>query len=276
MSGASDVPAMGTIDGLCSPCHDPHGVSPALGDKQAYALPMLKGTWLSSPYKEDGPPMTNDGYSGTNSFYNYGNYWLSGFVRPYPQKADPRPAGSWRSDRNTFNMVDLSLQANQPAPYNRVSEEAETFAGLCLRCHPKETLTSEAGATPTATIPWATPERIHRAVKGWGWSEGETPREHSYTCSKCHQPHASGLPRLMQTNCLNYPHRGKQLSGGSPVASGFSYPNRYGRFPNGWWDNGYFDLNSTAICHGAPTANGSANWPDNQGWNTVTPWTGGQ
>lgn len=276
VSGSSNINAMGSIDGLCTPCHDPHGISPSLGTKQAYALPILKGTWLSSPYKEDGPPLMNDGYGGTGNFYNRFNAWSGGYVRPYPQKADPKPAGSWRSDRNTFNMVDLSLQANQPGPFNRINEEADTFAGLCIRCHPKTALTSEASSKPTTATTWATSERIHRSVKGWGWVDGETPREHSYTCSKCHKPHASGLPRLMQTNCLNYPHRGRQVSGGTPVVTGRSYANKFGRFPNGWWDNGYFSQYSTGICHGAPTANGSTNWPNNQGWNTVTPWTGGQ
>ncbi|MDD2366991.1 MAG: cytochrome c3 family protein, partial [Desulfuromonadaceae bacterium] len=46
----------GKINGLCTPCHDPHGVSLTLGDKMPYAVPLLKGTWLTSPYREDGPP----------------------------------------------------------------------------------------------------------------------------------------------------------------------------------------------------------------------------
>jgi len=259
---ANDFPTMGTIDGLCTPCHDPHGVSPALGDKKVYALPMLKGTWLSSPYKEDGPS------SSAANFNNSRNYWNN--TRPYAQKPDPQPAGTWRTDRNTFNQADLSLQANQPAVYDRVSEDAATFAGLCLRCHPKETLTTEVSVKASETIPWATPERIHRSVKGWGWNDGEAPREHSYTCSKCHQPHASGLPRLMQTNCLNGTHRGQVAAGGAPSGS------TYGHFPYGWFDNGVFDVGSNNACHRSDTANGASGEANNQSWNTVTPWTGGQ
>ncbi|MDU0460029.1 MAG: cytochrome c3 family protein, partial [Geobacteraceae bacterium] len=48
--------ASGKINGLCTPCHDPHGVSRTLGDNMQYAVPLLKGTWLTSPYREDGPP----------------------------------------------------------------------------------------------------------------------------------------------------------------------------------------------------------------------------
>ncbi len=44
------------INGLCTPCHDPHGVSRTLGAKMPYAVPLLKGTWLTSPYREDTPP----------------------------------------------------------------------------------------------------------------------------------------------------------------------------------------------------------------------------
>ena len=275
MSGASDITAMGTIDGLCAPCHDPHGISTSLAANKAYAVPLLKGTWLSSPYKEDGPPLMDDGLSGSNGFNNGSNTWNSS-TKPYPMKVDPQPTGVWRTDRNTFNQGDLSLKVNHPDTYGRVSEEAETFAGLCLRCHPKETLTTETSVETTEAIPWATSDRIHRTVKGWGWTEGDDPREHSFTCSKCHQPHASGLPRLMQTNCLNYPHRGQQEVGGTPeVNATWSKKNLAGRYPYGWWDNGVFESYSTGVCHGADTANGSANWPDNQGWNTVTPWQGG-
>jgi len=136
---------------------------------------------------------------------------------------------------------------------------------------------SDAEVEATGAIPWATSERIHRAVKGWGWVEGEDEREHSFTCSKCHQPHASGLPRLMKTNCLDYTHRGQVEAGGSPTNNqDLSRENYPGRFPYGWWDNGVFENLSTGICHGADTANGPNGWPDNQRWNNVTPWEGGQ
>ncbi len=264
-SSALSQPAQGTINGLCTPCHDPHGVSPTLGSDRQYALPLLKGTWLTSPYREDAPPMTGDGYSGKSGFYNYSNTWDSSYVRPYAQKANPQPTGSWKTDRNTFNTVDLSNKANVPdSSYGRINEDDTKFAGLCLRCHPKSSLTDGINKNTA----FKTKDRIHETVKGWG-----TNGEHTYPCSKCHQPHNSGLPRLMQTNCLDSKHRGRVVSGGLPYAYdvSWSYENRYGRFPYGWWDDG-FSQYSTAICHGAATANGSGNWPDNQKWNNVTPW----
>jgi hypothetical protein len=53
---------------------------------------------------------------------------------------------------------------------------------------------------------------IHRTVKGWG-----SNKEHSFPCSKCHQAHNSGLPRLMQTNCF------EQGPGGLRESSGISW-----------------------------------------------------
>ncbi|NVN98207.1 MAG: CxxxxCH/CxxCH domain-containing protein [Geobacteraceae bacterium] len=58
--------AQNRINGLCTPCHDPHGITPALGSKQAYAVPMLKGTWMTSPNKED---VANPGQGGGAQSY---------------------------------------------------------------------------------------------------------------------------------------------------------------------------------------------------------------
>ncbi len=56
--------AQNRINGLCTPCHDPHGVTPTLGAKQQYAVPMLKGTWMTSPFMEDA---ANPGSGGVGS-----------------------------------------------------------------------------------------------------------------------------------------------------------------------------------------------------------------
>jgi predicted CxxxxCH...CXXCH cytochrome family protein len=45
--------AQNRINGLCTPCHDPHGITPTLGARQEYAVPLLKGTWMTSPNRED-------------------------------------------------------------------------------------------------------------------------------------------------------------------------------------------------------------------------------
>lgn len=155
--------AEGRINGLCTPCHDPHGVSRTLGEKMPYAVPLLKGAWLTSPYREDGPPAT---MSGNESFARRN----AGGGTP----REPMAGMKYFIDKNTFGGN------------NRIVEDVDTFGGLCLKCHSKE----KSGGN-------AKSDQIHRAVKGWG-----NNKEHSFPCSKCHQPHNSGLPRLMQTNCL--------------------------------------------------------------------------
>jgi len=203
--------AEGTINGLCTPCHDPHGVSPSLGDNQQYAVPLLKGTWLTSPYKEDAP---NTQATGSGS----GN----------------KPG--WWTDRNTFAG-------------SRINEDDTQFAGLCLRCHPKENLTD---GTDRNTA-FKTMDRVHESVKGWG-----TNGEHSYPCSKCHQPHSAGLPRLLQANCMDSKHRGQVETGG--VKSNGS------RCDGKWW--GFPKGNSQNFINCHRTTFGQ---PDEK-WNNVSQW----
>ena len=208
------------INGLCTPCHDPHGVSPTLGAKQQYAVPLLKGTWVTSPYRED-VPITDLRNPPNNQPY-------------YP------PTPSVYTDQNTFGGA-------------RITEEDSKFAGLCLRCHAKEKLT----AGPDKNKPWKSVDRIHQSVKGWGVND-----QHSYTCSKCHTPHTSGLPKLMITNCLDFKHRGRVASGGQAG-----------------WNSGVFPYSGSAPSSGSfPRGGDQANvnchpgtWPDNS-WNTKTPW----
>ncbi|SNB47719.1 CxxxxCH/CxxCH domain-containing protein [Geobacter sp. DSM 9736] len=213
------------INGLCTPCHDPHGVSPTLGTKQQYAVPLLKGTWLTAPYREDGPKMSLE--------------------NPPSGAPDSNPTTNVRTDQQTFGNL-------------AVSEDDSTFAGLCLRCHAKSNLTD--GVTHT----WKSQDRIHESVKGWKTANGTI--QHNYTCSKCHTPHASALPRLMITNCLDTKHRGGGVSGGQPGSGGprkfeywdANYEPHSGSFPRGIDQSG-------VNCHPGGT------WPDN-GWNTKTPW----
>ncbi len=204
-----DNPAENAINGLCTPCHDPHGVSPTLGANQQYAVPLLKGTWMTSPYKEDAPQIQ----SGSKGYRSPGLYW-------------------W-TDRRTFGG-------------SRIAEDESQFAGLCLGCHLKQNLTDGINKNTV----FKTRDRIHESVKGWG-----TNTEHSWPCAKCHQPHNSGLPKLMQTNCLDYNHFGRVPAGGS-------YRSNRGRYPRA--------KNSLWVCHEAGSAEGGS-WTQ-QRWNNVTPW----
>ena len=213
-SSSLDTAAMGTIDGLCTPCHDPHGVTLSLGADQAYAVPLLKGTWMTSPYKEDmAITGATTGQIGSKANQN------------------PTPTPYVYTDQKTFGST------------TRTETDVQ-FAGLCVRCHSKASLT----AGPDKSKAWKSRDRIHQSVKGWGFND-----MHSYTCSKCHQPHVSALPRLMGTDCLAVKHRGRVPSGGAAGTYG-----SYGSFPKG---RNYVGQN----CHPDGV------WPNNL-WNTKTVW----
>jgi hypothetical protein len=169
------------IGGLCTPCHDPHGVSPTLGADMQYSVPLLKGTWLTSPYQEDIAPIeervgnirTDKGRQGV--FYNI--------------------------DQNTFSY-------NIRDTVSGITETDSEFGGLCLRCHPKADLL-------TGPSTWKSKRKVHQAVKGWGGYG-----KHKYPCSKCHTVHNARLPRLMVTNCLDSKHKGFMGNNPLPIVDG--------------------------------------------------------
>ncbi|OGU18065.1 MAG: cytochrome C [Geobacteraceae bacterium GWC2_53_11] len=251
------VPYSTAVNGLCTPCHDPHGVSQTLGGNQAYALPLLKGTWMTSPYKEDAPPPDASGTNATDGATagtkrSWGSYrWPSG-GHPTPDQ----PSARYNLDRTTFGGS------------TRISEADDQFAGLCMNCHKKENLTDGTNKNQN----FKTVDRVHESVKAWGANT-----EHSYTCSKCHQPHNSGLPRLMQTNCLDYKHRGGKASGGeywsadSQVPSTAHNKGEHRGYPIANVLGNSASSEATSSCHaGAPLNSGT--WPDKNLWNNVTPW----
>jgi predicted CxxxxCH...CXXCH cytochrome family protein len=238
------------INGLCTPCHDPHGVSPALGANQAYAVPLLKGTWLTSPYAEDRPAPDPSGNSVSGDASGTPRSWGIQYSPPDPTQ----PTTNYNLDRTTFGGA------------TRISEDESQFAGLCLSCHRKENLNSVRGSQ------FKTTERVHEAVKGWG-----NNREHSYSCSKCHQPHNSGLPRLMQTNCLNFNHRGERSGGGQAWSADSQNINAHEKgdqhrgYPIGSTLGNSSAAEATGSCHGA-AVNNPGSWPTINLWNNVTPW----
>ena len=249
-----------SIGGLCTPCHDPHGVSPNIN--QEYAIPLLKGTWMTSIYKEDVAPDINDVEP-----VPYGTHYFSTNFR-----------GNYHIDQNTFGPLKEGVVA-KTAP--GISEDSSIFAGLCLRCHPQESLTTTASlASPNA---WKSKDRVHESV--YGWKTSTDVEKHKYTCSKCHAPHSpNGLPRLMITNCLDSNHKGRVLWQDNPgvAAAGINLAGDwsdgggegYGSIPGGhiaWYDNG-LDFDHRVTCHDSPNANDNADNGKDQSWNSVTPW----
>lgn len=258
-STLSSVPAH-QVGGLCTPCHDPHGVTKntTYVPDRNYAVPLLKGTWMTSPYKEDVATADNKAYTT--------------MVSPGQDDAPkPNPADmvaykaaittSYHIDQNTFTS-------------GNITQTVEQFAGLCLGCHAKTTLTNGTNHT------WKSKDRIHESVKGW--KTANTTIKHNYSCSKCHAPHNANLPRLMVSNCLDSKHRGRVANNTSPVTSG-SYSGSEGRgsghIPgiyeggeggrggwSGWsgWGGAPSSGTSATVCH--------ENNDATQKWNNVTQW----
>ncbi|MBT0652291.1 glycine-rich domain-containing protein [Geomobilimonas luticola] len=237
------------IGGLCTPCHDPHGVTKntAKVSDQNYAVPLLKGTWVTSFYQEDlAPAATNDKRGGGSK-----QAILAGGSTP-----------AYKIDQNTLQANKAAVSQNSTdtnlawtwgtagSSLNTLTEDQ--FAGLCTTCHNKSALAPKAGQN-TAPDAWKSRSRIHGTVEGWATTASATDANannaiHAFTCSKCHTPHNYRLPRLMVTNCLDYSHRGKVASGGTVAAtrgnnattnngnmmsSAYSTGNGAGRFPSG-------------------------------------------
>jgi hypothetical protein len=259
-------PVLGTIGGLCTPCHDPHGVSKTLN--QAYSVPLLKGTWLTSPYLEDSTPLsTTDVHAETGEEGN-------------------RPAFSMAStpgyniDQNTFDAGTLRNVSGLIVPtwnFNaaqRITETTDQFAGLCLRCHPKTSINKTTGGS------WRSLDRVHNTVKSWGGAGTNANNAvHSYPCAKCHTPHNSPLNRLLAVNCLDVKHRGGKASGGIAVNAFVrgEEGSGVGKFPAGGGGRGeersyaYFfgTTSGTRACHDNTNTD---SWPNNQLWNTKSMW----
>lgn len=248
--------AEGRINGLCTPCHDPHGVSRTLGDKMPYAVPLLKGAWLTSPYREDGPPATLAGkgaFAKRDAGANRGEAWEKGDFSLTNREANANfGIGGAGTPREPMAGMKYFIDKNTFGEKGRITEDADTFGGLCLKCHAKE----KSGGS-------AKSDKIHRAVKGWG-----NNKEHSFPCSKCHQPHNSGLPRLMQTNCFVSGPAGLRENSGiswTPDRKGDVPPPKESKQPDSSSKNKKSGKGEMVGCHVKQFGGSSAAMPGMQG-----------
>jgi predicted CxxxxCH...CXXCH cytochrome family protein len=272
------------IGGLCTPCHDPHGVSPGiLAANKQYAVPMLKETFVTSPYKMDAAAV-NTNHGGGNKVTAISTAATAGY----------------HIDQNTMQAATTGCPttalkwnfATSAATLNTLTDTQ--FAGLCMKCHAKASLQNTAPAT---SANWRTMTRIHNSVKGWATTGGGNAAnaKHAYTCSKCHSTHNSNLPRLLVTNCLDARHKNRSPTAITPTAATIgpftgsaSSGNGLGRFPGGGaaaatgsrtsgpgpWFFGTSGTAATQTCHDSATAGGTTFDPagTSQQWNTKSLW----
>ncbi|UWZ79944.1 CxxxxCH/CxxCH domain-containing protein [Geoalkalibacter halelectricus] len=122
----------------------------------------------------------------------------------------------------------------------------------------------------------------------WGVDDSTTAPElgyHRFSCSKCHNPHASRLPRLMITNCLDVYHNtwddvfANDRDWWEGEADGTSVAwNNQGVMPYSGTDargvrvdRQFAYATSAQNCHRYVNISGSGE-PEEPGWNRVTPW----
>jgi hypothetical protein len=302
------------VNGLCTSCHDPHGVSNALGTDRDHGIPLLKGTWVTTPYLEDkaGKPSHRGGGSRFGGVTNGGS--VAGYhidqntfmTTPAPVNGGATTSAAKGNHRSqAFNALTVNAKTGANMPSAVVGLAPSNFAGLCLECHSQTALTGAPAATTTQ--PWKSLNRVHQSVSGWGPTNGTNVSNtiHAYTCAKCHAPHVSRLPRLLVTNCIDNTHVLQQVSAGiNSVTSGTTTPGNIvqsvltssamgaGRFPGGganysnnpttsrnpgaWWFNAGPSTGTTPVyttsCHNSATAGGATYSPENQHWNSKSPW----
>jgi hypothetical protein len=101
----------------------------------------------------------------------------------------------------------------------------------------------------------------------WGVTVDQTSIDvgyHAFTCSKCHNPHASRLPKLLITNCLDT----RQNTWAANLARTSANQGSAQTFWSSTEDSGeYTPTHNTAQnCHRYDPIDGVG------GWNKVTPW----
>lgn len=271
------------IGGLCTPCHDPHGVSSTVSTP-ANAVPLLKGTYVTSPYKKDAAGTTQARGGGSKAPVR--TAYIAGY------HIDQNTMQAARSMKPTTVKSSWLFTTSAKTLQNLTDTQ---FAGLCINCHTKATLNNTAAAT---TANWKTKGRIHNSVAGWALTTGTAGnvgnKAHAYTCSKCHTAHNARLPRLLVTNCLDVKHVGRVLSVATLPAFTAAQPGTSGgrgRFPGGGggaanivtatnpgpWYFGSTASGSTVpaaatTCHQSGTAGGTTFNATSQQWNTKSLW----
>jgi predicted CxxxxCH...CXXCH cytochrome family protein len=84
---------------------------------------------------------------------------------------------------------------------------------------------------------------------------------HSFSCSKCHNPHASRLPKLMITNCLD--------TSQNSWAGAFTGDAKWG---NNNYSSQTYGTNELSKASTAQNCHRYISGQETSGWNSVTPW----
>ncbi|TLM60953.1 MAG: CxxxxCH/CxxCH domain-containing protein, partial [Deltaproteobacteria bacterium] len=180
---------------------------------------------------------------------------------------------------------DMGMQtetAAEPGAYRASTSDYTTWAWYPRVANNTYNGTTQARITAYRAFAWGTPA-VTASTRTSIWATGSQAltqstaatepgsfdaqaNYHNFTCSKCHNPHASRLPKLMITNCLDTNHNTWEddtlYTGG---ALGAPWANKR----HAQWANAQnchrLDANASQTSAAATVLMG-------RGWNRVTPW----
>ncbi|NJC88028.1 MAG: CxxxxCH/CxxCH domain-containing protein [Desulfuromonas sp.] len=293
---ATDVSTIG-----CTSCHDVHklgnnGYTPT-------AAPYLRGTWVSNPFKEDGAPLSTQTMSSnrgavprgiaTQAANGLGGWQIEQNNATFTETTYATHSGLCGKCHTQTKLEGLTWTGHKGAVSGFTGNSTNNFFKTGQRdgtSSYQRGHMSYQGTTTGRSGTWIGGLRNNRQ-----WVDGIVPRDidslqtsgttitypfgavktitmddttyqnnfHNFPCSKCHSPHASRLPRLMITNCLDVRHNTWDDNKGIPK-----------NWTAGTFTSGQLAYSPTAQnCHryvGGTDANRELN--AEAGWNTVTPW----
>ena len=105
---------------------------------------------------------------------------------------------------------------------------------------------------------------------GTGMDSFVEPDFHEFPCSKCHSPHASALPRLMITNCLDIQH-----NNWDDTINPSTWNDSFAGDGHNYSATELAYSPTAANCHRRVEDTGKSQTGSTEpGWNAVTPWSG--
>ncbi|MHB1398368.1 MAG: CxxxxCH/CxxCH domain c-type cytochrome [Trichloromonadaceae bacterium] len=204
-----------------------------------------------------------------NYFGAQGAGWVSGYnghANSVQGGAGPGTVGSAeRTARNIFNLRGGTLgnQINPAMGFQGANEPGENSRGFRNGEGSSYGFNPRINSAPTeSNLAYTT------VAAGWAITidAGTTNANyHKFSCSKCHNPHASRLPALMITNCLDVRKNtwDDALIGPSVAQFGTLNRTQMAMWTSAQNCHRYLDRNNDGDTLDAG---------DDKGWNTITPW----
>jgi hypothetical protein len=200
-----------------------------------------------------------------NQFETIGSGWISGYNGHQNMvKGASGVASVTTTERGARNIFDRrgGTTGNGYAPlmnYQGMTDPADNSPGGGFR---------DGSASPRYQPTFGQSGSSKWARNMWGVdARGATTQNlyHTFTCSKCHNPHASRLPKLMITNCLDTKHNTWDNTYQIATVAGLNN----GRAISNW--------SSAQNCHRVGGDDPSDTRDvmatiGSKGWNSVTPW----